>query len=600
MNSHRTLPILLVILLVPAALSADPPGPPSKIIDVATLDTAVDPISRVHGAGVISIFPRLGSRGVPVAGGKDVDGDGFNDYGLAHMISSPLGRTLTGEANVVFGDGTIGGTLDLAVTQARVLRILGEGNLGKLEMTGTSMWIDDVTGDGIGDILLGRQNYSFDPGAGPRLGAGALTVVVGGPALRAFAATLQPLDLANPPASITLFHLLGARPFGRLGIWVRSGDLDGDGTADLVIGADQESDNGANHSGAAYVVRGGPHLDQSLTVDLAGFGATPLAGHLARITSPAGSAEFHLGATCALGDLDGNGRAEVLAAATLGRSSAALGPDFDNPGHVFGGPQGGRVYVVWDDNFPAGLWPAGLHIDLGAPTGSLTTIRGGPRDNRLGEEIVGGMDINADGHPELFLGDLGGDGSEAGDRPVSGIGYLLYRAERLRDEDFVIDDPPPGIHLTKMLGPNIFALGGDSATAGDFDGDGFDDLIFGAPTGNFEGRIEAGVAYVLYGQAGLWPPLIDTAPEAGFPPEGWIRITVIGGALGDNLPDVGDVLGYSATAGDIDHDGKADFLSNEMFGNGIPPTPADVGNLVILSGDFFSPGPVDGKNAGSE
>ena len=57
------------------------------------------------------------------------------------------------------------------------------------------------------------------------------------------------------------------------------------------------------------------------------------------------------------------------------------------------------------------------------------------------------------------------------------------------------------------------------------------------------------------------------------------------------MPDVGNVLGYSATAGEIDHDGKADSLSNEMFGKGIPPAPADVGNLVIFERGLLLAGP---------
>jgi hypothetical protein len=50
-----------------------------------------------------------------------------------------------------------------------------------------------------------------------------------------------------------------------------------------------------------------------------------LPGNLAQVLPPtSGSVEFSLGGTCQLADLDGNGRAEVITAATLERAGASL------------------------------------------------------------------------------------------------------------------------------------------------------------------------------------------------------------------------------------------------------------------------------------
>ncbi len=163
--------------------------------------------------------------------------------------------------------------------QPRVLRITGAGFRVLAEMTGSEIWIDDVTGDGLGDLLICRQNYSPAIGFGPRYGAGALTIIVGGPELRTLADRQQVLDLALPPPEVTIFNLWGAQPNDRLGIWVRTGDVDGDGTPDLALAADQEN----GHQGAIYLVRGGSHLAASATADLGNFGTTMLAGNIARI-----------------------------------------------------------------------------------------------------------------------------------------------------------------------------------------------------------------------------------------------------------------------------------------------------------------------------
>ena len=73
--------------------------------------------------------------------------------------------------------------------------------------------------------------------------------------------------------------------FARLGIWARTGDVDGDTTLDILVAADQESE-GAIHEGAAYVIRGGSHLAMNQTIDLVDFGTTAMVGNVARIVPP--------------------------------------------------------------------------------------------------------------------------------------------------------------------------------------------------------------------------------------------------------------------------------------------------------------------------
>ncbi len=554
---------------------------PARAVDIATLSTDEPGLHRVHGSD------GQGSNGVPVAGGFDCDGDGHRDMAFSALTARPLGRNLAGEAYLVFGDGTVQSTLDSAGFHPDILKIYGDG---LNETAGSELWMDDVTGDGLGDLLIARQNFS----PAGRIGAGALTILVGEPALRAQAATLAPLDLRAPPPGVVMTTLVGDAAFHRLGIWMRTGDVTGDGVADIVVGADQTSVNFEAHRGAVWVVRGGSHLALNQTIDLSAFGtaafeATPLAGHVAKITPPPGSFHHHFGATCQIADLDGNGRGEVIAASTLNRAGAGI-PAFGAPfsqAHPTGGTIDGTLYLAWDDNFAGDPWPAGFTFDISTPPGSRTIIDGGLRNRNFGEEILGGLDYDADGTADLFVGDIVGDGTVAQNRFNSGTGHVLYDAAMLRGLVFDLDSPPPGLALTTFLGGGFGEIAADTATQGDFDGDGIGDLAFSSPHASPLGRANAGAIHVFHGQPGQWPALIDLAPAA-LPPASEVRIAEIYGAHGNMPGDSGDVLCYSAAAGDIDDDGRTDIITNEMLGNGVAPGTTDTGNLIVLGGSLLT------------
>jgi len=560
----KLLPVFALAVLAQSAVAQ-----PAIVVDLLNLSLTDGFFSRVHGSA------GDGSFGVPVAAGHDCDGDGDVDTAMAAFLASPLGRTQAGEVYLVFGDGTISGVLDTATPQSRILRFAG---VGTQENAGSEIWMDDVTGDGVGDLLIARQNFT-SPG---RIGAGALSIVVGGADLQAHAATLQRFDLGSPPAGSTMTTFVGAQALGRLGMWMRTGDFTGDGIADIAVGADQQTNGGEIHAGVVYLIRGGAHLDANQTIDLASFGATTMNDHLARVTPPAGSSHHHFGATVEVSDLDGNDRAEVMIATGLNRAGGSRDP-FGAPGtaHGSGGSPDGSVYIIWDDNIPAGAWAAGLTLPAAALPGSRTLIHGGVRNVSFGEEMLGGRDYDGDGAIDLYVGDLAGDGSIAFNRPFSGTGHVLYDAASLKGLTFGLGAPPGGLVMSTFVGAASGNILGDTSMHGDYDGDGIDDLAFSAPHGSPPGRPRGGIIYVIFGRNSPWPSFVDLLP-ASIPPPATLRMAVINGALGDSGTDAGDTLAYSAAGGDIDGDGRPDIIVNEMQGNGTAID--DVGNLIVVSG----------------
>ena len=536
----------------PLPIPQPPPPLAQVILDLNGLSTA-NGLIRVSGAEATGAF------GVPVAGGFDCDNDGFVDYARSEMLASPFSRANAGQVRLIFGDGQINQSFDTAVPNANILTIAGSA---PNEVAGSEIWMDDVTGDGLCDLLIARQNFT-EPASG-RIGAGALTILVGNSILRDLATNGVIVDLAAPPPNVTLFTVVGAAELDRLGMWVRTGDVTGDGIADILVGADQEDNASESNRGAAYLIRCGAHLNANLTIDLAGV---------------------------ALADLDNNGSSEFLIAAALSRIGGSLLADGapNNSAIRHGGNPGGSLFIVWDDNFPLGTsWASGFSFSVDNAPGSTTRIDGGSVPNlfsneRFGEELLGGLDYDADGTADLFVGDI--SGVSRTDRVRAGVGHVFFSASLLRNQNFSMTTGPAGVRTTTILGP-AGAISSDTSLHGDIDGDGIADLAIAGPLENPLGRVQAGVVHILWGQAGRWPEVIDLQNDRQ-PDPAVFAITDIYGANGErSVDDAGDTLMYSAAAADMDRDGKIDLIINEMRGNGVSPTALDVGNLLIISGEI--------------
>lgn len=561
---------LWVVLSQLLLLNSPPAAAQDLTIDLLERDTAPNFLTRVYGS------VGQGFRGLPVAGGQDVNADGLPDAAFAAMLADAAGRTEAGQVFVVFGNGSLGDSLDSSQAQDRILRLFGSQ---ASEHLGSEIWIDDVTGDGLGDLLLCRQDYTPKSG---EIGTGALTIIPGSAQLTTLAQTLTPVDLLAPPTGLPILTLTGTDVQDRLCMWVRTGDVDGDRIADIVVGADQAG-SGETHSGEAYVIRGGAHLSVTAERQLRSAGGTDglLAGNVARVLPPALAAHAHFGATVQIADLDNNGRADVLVAAALNRAGGGMRPL--NPPeavHGSGGTPDGTLFIFWDDNFDASAWPADFTINFDTPLGTTSEIDGGLENDAFGEEILGGLDFDNDGNADLFVGDL--TGNPPG-RFNGGVGHIIYNAQSLRGLQIDMQAPPSEIRFSTIYGPIAGAIGADTAMQGDFNGDGIGDLAFSSPHDAPFGRVFAGTIHTLFGQTGAWPALIDLSP-ANYPDTAEVRITEVYGANGTAGSDRGDTLSYSGAAGDMNGDGMTDLITNEMVGNGIGPDTVDVGNLIIISG----------------
>ena len=523
--------------LLISALSADPTGRTDAGISYVvfgrqggfgqTLDLAS--LTAAQGFAITGINA-FDFSGASVSAAGDVNGDGLADF----LIGAPWGEaaqgTNAGEAYLVFGRaGGFGAGLDLStldgVTGVTFRGVAAGDGLG-FAVSGAG----DINGDGFDDLILGAREAD---GSG-EVDAGASYVVFG--RAGGFTAGMDVSTLTGTDG----FRISGADPTDRSGYSVAAaGDVNGDGIDDLIIGAPQGDPGGRANAGEAYVVFG----------RLGGFGATLDLGALSGtngFTISGVDAGDHAGwSVASAGDLNGDGLADLV-----------IGALYADPG---GRENAGKTWVVFGR---VGGFGANLDLSsMAAATGF--TITGTTALNLTGHSVASAGDVNGDGIDDLLIGALYADGAGGTD---AGETYVVFG----RQGGFggVLD-------LASLNGQTGFAIGGGAAgdysghsvaAAGDVNGDGFDDLVIGAPMASPSGRTNAGSSYVLFGAANVTRLSNDAtvtvtvtgvndAPEitsnGGGPAGGY---TIVENTTGPNTvtatdPDAGANLVYSIIGG---------------------------------------------------
>jgi hypothetical protein len=282
-----------------------------------------------------------------------------------------------------------------------------------------------------------------------------------------------------------------------------AGDVNGDGYADVIVGA-FNFDNGQIDEGRAFAYYG----------SAAGLSATP------NWTAECDQAFAQFGRSVrTAGDVNGDGYADVIVGA----------PTFDN------------------DQFDEGR----AFVYHGAVEGLSATANWTAESNQVsaqfGNAVSTAGDVNGDGYADVIVG-----------------AYLYDNGQANEGGAFVYHGAAAGLSAT----PNWKAEGDQTntnfgfsvGTAGDVNGDGYDDVIVGALAFD-NGQTDEGRAFVYYGSAA------GLSAAANWIAESDQALAVFGNSV--------------STAGDVNGDGYADvFVGALAFDNG----QTDEGRVFVYHG----------------
>ncbi|MCF0053738.1 FG-GAP-like repeat-containing protein [Dyadobacter sp. LJ53] len=423
--------------------------------------------------------------GFAVAGAGDVNGDGYDDF----LVGAPYFDNGQNDEGAVFVyHGSSNGANDVITTQL-------EGNQINATFGKSVSQAGDVNGDGFDDVIVGAIGYSNQ-----QANEGAAFVYYGS-------------------ASGIIANKLTILESNQATAWMGSsvssaGDVNGDGFSDVIVGSPNFSSEFSTE-GAAFVFHGSANgIIQAYNVKLKG-----------------GQEAAHLGYSVAgAGDVNGDGFSDVI----LGSPFFTNAQNIEGTAIIFHGSANGITSLpattiesnVAESNFGECVASAGdvngdgysdiivgaihytdwqnyqykkgaAYVYYGSTSGAslnqFTFLEGNQAYSRMGGSVASAGDLNGDGYGDIVMGVE----NYADGEVIDGGAAFIYYGSAFK----IASGSVPNDILKNTDSKGFEFFGKSVASAGDINGDGYGDLVLGAPLYN-NGSVEGGAAFMYYGNNG--------------------------------------------------------------------------------------------------
>ncbi len=480
---------------------------------------------------LIAILAGTSAHAVPPGRDRDFDDDGFDDLAIGVPFESRGPGQFGGAINVLYGTASVLTADDDEFLHQERLGLGKSNDSG--DNFGFALAVGDFDGDGNSDLAVGSPGEHIDPGAED---AGIVHILYG---------FTHGLRLTNVQHFSQATEGMSSEPRDdeKFGSALAAADFNDDGFDDLAIGVPNHEVTEVSDAGAVHILYGSP---MGLTADAEQFWHRDIPGIEG---TPADQDEF--GEALDVGDFNGDGF-DDLAITAFG--AEVHGFDFAGAVHILFGSSNGLTSAndqLWSQRSPGiadspesleffgrnlatgdfdddGFDDLAIGVDESLATapncGAVHVLHGTsnglsadnadflhqdrngiPDDpensDRFGWALAAG-NFDGDRFDDLAIG-VRGEGLPANISEAGAVHVLFGSRNGVKKNgNLFFTQDTQGLDSVPEVGDHF----GDALSAGDFNGDGFDDLVIASTGDVVSVQEQAGAVHVLYGsEAGPSP-----------------------------------------------------------------------------------------------